>query len=97
VTPQKLDNGDAAAGSAAMTLPTVKGTEVNEVYRLRHAAAAAVPIATKDTFDEWIQQPNMKPLIIPAGAANGLALKSLTAIAGAQVVVEVELVETSFL
>ena len=51
---------------------------------------------TQDTW-EWYQKPGMKPLIIPAGAANGLAFKNVTATAAGTVIIYVEFTETSFL
>lgn len=98
VTPAKLDNGDSAAGATAMTLPTAKGTEGTilrgSVLIMRQA------IATTGTQPEegilWEQHPGMKPWIIPAGTSNGIAIKHVTAIAGANVNGFVDFVETSF-
>lgn len=99
VTPAKLDTGDAASGATAMTLPTVKGTESVLVMRsaLIYRQAVSATAAGVDDAWEWVQQPGQKPLIIPAGAANGIAIKSGSAIAAGTVIPYVEFVETSFL
>lgn len=99
VTPNPLDTTDAASGATSMTLPTVKGTEgvlmwASMPYMMQTIGASAQlnqPIAVID-FDRL----RSKPLIIAAGAANGFALKNLTAIAGATVRTTVWLDETNF-
>lgn len=97
VTARPMDVGDAAAGATGMTLPTAKGTESVELYRLHHATIAAAPIATKDAMDEWVAAPGSKGILIPAGTSNGIVLKSLNAVAATQVVVEIDFVETAWL
>ena len=98
VTPRPFDTTDAAAGATAMTLPTVKGTETVSIFEMvltmRQTVAAAG--TQPDDFWEWTQLPNTKPIIIPAGAANGICIKNGTAIAAGTVIVTVELVETNF-
>jgi hypothetical protein len=95
VTPSKLDNADGAAGATAMTLPTAKGTEAVQVWgESLYAATGAIPM-TRNRF-EWLQVPNSKPIIIPAGTANGLAIKNATAVATATWDITVEFVETNF-
>ena len=54
------------------------------------------PNGSAEDYWEWSQHPNGKPIIIPAGTSNGLAIKSTTAIANAGVLVNVEFTETSF-
>lgn len=96
ITPSKHDNGDAAAGATAMTLPTVKGTESTLLKRATCAARAAFQSTAEDSW-AWVQQPGVKPIIIPAGTSNGIAFKSITAIATATWNIHVEIVETAFL
>ncbi len=98
VTPRPLDTADTA-GATAMTLPTAKGTESVQLYAMAHSwrqVVSATGSPADDSMEEWIQMPNGKPLIIPAGTTNGIAVKSTTAIAGATVIVTVEFVETNF-
>jgi hypothetical protein len=98
-TPAPLDPGDAASGATAMTLPAVKGTEAAAVaggsaYLVQTAGASTAfpqPILVWD-FD----RPRTKPLIIAAGAANGIAVKNIGAIANASVSFMVWLDETNF-
>lgn len=99
LTPAKLDTNDVAAGATAMTLPTAKGTEGVEIYRrpLTFRQALATTQSQADPVWSWYQLPNSKPIIIPAGAANGIALKHTGAVAGASVIVYAEFVETSYL
>lgn len=95
ITPRPLDTGDAAAGATAMTLPTVKGTVGVTLWdEAFWAGSAALPQAR---VWEWTQSPNGKPIIIPAGAANGIAVNNVVNIAACTVTISVEFVETSFL
>jgi hypothetical protein len=99
VTPAKFDTGDAAAGATAMTLPTAKGTEGTLLFRpvmLWRQAVSATTAQYDDVF-EWTQHPGQKPIIIPAGTSNGIAIKSTTATASATVSMWVEFVETPWL
>jgi hypothetical protein len=98
VTPRPFDSADGAAGCTAMTIPTAKGTEGVELWRRRtwlvqtaptQGIAGGIQIA-------WEQLPNEKPIIIPAGTANGIAFKIATGRAGAQGDVMAEVVETNF-
>ena len=98
-TPAKFDNAAAAAGATGMTLPTAKGTEGVAVFEgilpLRQTVATAG--AQDDATFEWIELPQSQPIIIPAGTANGVALKVTSAgHAGATAVVQIEFVETAF-
>ena len=97
LTPAKHDTSDAASGCTAQTLPSSKGTEStilrDEVLIMRQALSA-----TQTQPEEAILwQPDLrsKPYIIPAGAANGFAVKILNAIPGATVNIVVEFTETS--
>lgn len=93
-TPAKYDNGDAAAGATAMTLPTAKGTEGTFLYAAAMSYVSALPNAREW---RWEEHPGMKPIIIPAGTANGIAIRNGAAVAAGSVVVAVEFTETSFL
>lgn len=94
-----LDPSDAGAGATCMTLPTVKGTVgalvgFRTCYMMQTIAASAqlqAPLLDWD-FDRLHQ----KPLIIPAGAANGICLQWNTATAGASVLFEVWLDESNY-
>lgn len=100
LTPQPLDSSDAASGAAAMSLPTVKGTEAAtqldfvECYWLQTMPTAVdfAPLRAVFSFDG----PRSKALRIPAGATNGLAIKNLTANAAGTVIVSAEIVEANF-
>lgn len=94
ITAAKYDNADAAAGATGMTLPTAKGTEGTVVWdQTPWMGTTAVPI--REGMD-WLQTPNSKPIIIPAGTANGLAIKQTVGLATCTLTISVEFVETSF-
>lgn len=100
VTPARHDLGDAVAGATAMTLPTVKGTEAaSDTLRwaMLWRQAVATTGAQFDDYFEWTQMPGQKPIIIPAGTSNGVAIKTNAAVAGATVIVTVEFTETPYL
>lgn len=88
------DTADAAAGASCMTLPTVKGTEGNGMMVFNRSFAQAHPWSTPSIL--WEARPNAKPLIIPAGTGNGIALKNIIATAAATVSFFVEFDESSF-
>jgi hypothetical protein len=94
VTPSKLDTADAASGATAMTLPTVKGTETTGVWdEGMWVGTAAIPPANGRL--EWVQHTYSKPIVIPAGTTNGLAIKN-SALASATFTIVIEFVETAF-
>lgn len=97
ITPATLDTADSASGATAMSLPTAKGTESTVLDRQAIPMRQTVSTlgGTEDSY-EWIQLPNMKPIIIAAGTSNGIAIKSLTAIATATVNIHIGFVETAF-
>lgn len=98
ITPGKSDNGDAAAGATAMTLPTAKGTEGAEWGKFAIVGRQAILTTASQTTDRWHweQKIGAKPLIIPAGTANGIAIKTLVTLAGGGVSGTIELTETSY-
>lgn len=93
VTPQPYESADGSSGATVMLLPTTKGTEGAILQRSGLGAYAAHPITVAW---EWTQLPNAKPIVIPAGTTNGIAVKNMTAVASAAVVVQVEFDESSF-
>lgn len=94
ITASKKDNGDAAAGATGMTLPTAKGTEGTIFWdESCWLGTTAIPIVK---VWEWIQPVNGKPLIIPAGTANGIALKNIGGIATSTLLIEMEFDESSY-
>jgi hypothetical protein len=97
-TARPVDSADAAAGATGMTLPTVKGTEtvvIEESILIMRQAIAATQTQPEETI-LWAPPPGFKSYIIPAGAANGLAVKSASACPGGTVTVVIKFVETSF-
>jgi hypothetical protein len=97
ITPRRFNMGDAAAGATAMTLPTAKGTESDQLYeRAMFLSTAAVPTGPLGMW-EWTQHPGEEPIIIPAGTSNGLVIKNVGAVATATCSMTVEFTETSWL
>lgn len=93
VTPAPFDTADSAAEATAATLNSVKGTEGAALFQMSMPLAAATPIP--DGI-EWLQVPGVKPIVIPAGTANGVAIKVTAAVATATVNLFVDLTESSF-
>ena len=97
VTAAKFNTADAAAGAAGMTLPSAKGTEGTRLdTREFFAVQTASTAGSLTPYIEWTWGENMGPLIVPAGTANGIAIKCLSARTGLTVSVAIEFVETSF-
>lgn len=95
LTPSKLDNADGAAGATAMTLPTAKGTEGAQLWsEALYVGTAAIPTVRNRL--EWVQQPGSKPIIIPAGTANGIVVKNTGGLASLSFTIVVEFTESSF-
>ena len=101
VTPAKLDTTDAAYTGAAMTLPTVKGTESTEVetqtcYLVQTLGASlGVPQPTL-LCDFDFRGTRQKALKIQNGTTIGIAVKNVNANAGASVIITAEISETSY-
>jgi hypothetical protein len=92
-----LDNSDAAIGATGMVLPTVKGTEAGLIWLQTAIFAQTLSTAGGNgVIWEWNQDKYAKPLIIPAGAANGIAIKQLSGVAAATVEIDVTLTEANF-
>ena len=99
ITPAPFDTADSASGATAQTLPSAKGTETTMLMQTQLVMRQAVSAtgAQVDDAYEWYQLPGTKPIVIPAGTSNGLALKVINATAGATVTVSIEFIETSFI
>jgi hypothetical protein len=85
VTHDQNDSG----GATAMTLPTAKGSEGAVLWRAG-AYFTQTPGAAGTNFPpvlDWSTSRSalMKPIRIPNGTANGIAIRNETAIAGATV------------
>jgi hypothetical protein len=97
-----LDTTDSAAGSTNMTLPTVKGTETATVDRedayVLQTASASLGVPRSSLIHEWDYSKDLrsKALRIPAGTANGIAVKSRVAIAAATCHIVVKFCEANF-
>jgi hypothetical protein len=93
-----LDTADAAAGATAMTLPTVKGTEGTAIMRPTAIVTQTAPVAGGSSLllDLDFQSLRGKSLRIPAGAANGIVLKIISATAAATVFPQIEVTEANF-
>lgn len=101
ITPLALDSTDAASGATAMTLPTVKGTEaanlidVADMFMLQTLPTAVDFTEPRMKF-EYGEGSTGKFLRIPAGTANGIAVKNLIAVAGATVHIVASIFEANF-
>jgi len=97
VTPTQLDPADAAPGGTAMTLPTVLGTVAGDYFWIASfSTAVAAPQIHAEQVWPPVSQPHVKPLVIAAGVANGIALVVVSAIAGSIVDGDIQWDETSF-
>jgi len=91
-----LDNADTA-GATVMTLPTVKGTETFRIWNGTCVVTQTVPVAGGPTkLADIYFDPKSKVNRVPAGTANGIALKCITAVAAATVVFNVTWGEANF-
>lgn len=98
VTTSPLDPADSASGATAMTLPTAKGTE--GVFIASATQVAQQTVATNGAMSAPLvfdfDGPRRKPLIIAAGASNGIAVRNSTGIAAAAVFIDVYFDEANF-
>lgn len=91
------DSTDAAVGATYMTMPTALGTEGLNLWTDRTVVPAAVPAAgSMKVFEVDYERLRSKPLRIPAGAANGIALKNGVALATATYVARVVYTELNY-
>ena len=98
VTPNPFDTADTATATA-QTLPSSKGTEGAQLLRATLLFRQTIQTTSAVQNDRWVwqQTPGRKPLIIPAGTSNGIAVKIGTGIAGATADVLIEFAETAWL
>lgn len=85
-------------GATARSIPAVKGTEstVIKVAELNVTQALSATATNPHEVWEWRQAPNGKPITLPSGVTNGLAVKNSTALAAGTVSIEIEFTETAF-
>jgi hypothetical protein len=99
-TPSPLDSSDAASGATGMTLPTVKGTESSTLYPGSFRAIQTIGASgggQDAVLLDWdFDRLRQKPIRIPAGAANGICLKQVDAVAAMTVDVMVQFYEASY-
>lgn len=99
LTPNPLDTTDSACGATCMTLPTVKGTETTNMGSSALMVIQTVPLGGPVSAPEFVydfDRPHTKALRIPAGAANGVAVKIQDACAGSSFQVEILFSEANF-
>lgn len=93
------DTSLGGGGAAAMTLPTVQGTEGSRMW-IGDAQLTQTVSATpgKDSllFDLLFDGAHLPALRVPAGTANGIAFKNVTAVAGATVAINMFWTEATF-
>jgi hypothetical protein len=96
VTPRPFDTADTATATA-IGLPSSKGTEGVTLFNPRiHVRSAAHTNGAEGDSWEWVQHPGLKPLIIPAGTANGICIKTTASYGTASLSVTIEFAETTF-
>lgn len=96
LTPRPLDTSDAAAGATARAIPSTLGTEgvyLVELSGTLLSAAGAGAFYIDLSLDDMLRT---KPIRIPAGTANGIAIRNPVAQAGATVAITVWLTEANF-
>jgi hypothetical protein len=95
VTFRPHDSGDAAAGATGMTLPTVKGAEGVQLDLIDFPLRAA--ILGNEQEPVYTLPDDVKPWIIPSGAANGICFKIVTGVATSTISIVVTVSETAYL
>lgn len=93
-----LDTTDPAAGCTGMTLPTVKGTEGTRLWIGSIGVVQTIPAAGANPLilDLDFDRLRIKPIRIPAGTANGICVKIITATAAATVASVAFVTEANF-
>lgn len=94
ITPRPHDSADAAAGAVSQANPTTKGTVGVTLFRRRIPLVAAQPTGAPIVI--WEESPLTKPILIPTGATNGIAVAAVAGIATATCDITIEFVETNF-
>lgn len=101
VTPALFDTSDGASGATAMRNPVTPGTLTTFLHPILFAITNAAPLrASQGGENSWWWEANaargVKPIRIPAGITNGIAIRSNGAIATATIQVVIEFTEQSF-
>ena len=95
VNARPLDAADTDPyAGVAMTDPTARGTEGNQLLQFRLPVYAATG---SSDVREWVANDKAKPIIIGSSTANGICVKIQTGIATDTVDVEVEITVTAHL
>lgn len=95
ITPRPLDSNDAAAGATAMTKATSPGSEGVQLWQeTMWLGTLAVPVSNYALREAQLDF--SKPILIPAGATNGIAIKNTVSTATATVDITIEFTESSF-
>lgn len=95
VTPGPFDPADPAAAATAMQSPTTLATTSTVLLRPTLYTAATAPQAIGGRW-RWEAGDRHKPIIVPAGTANGIMVAVVTGVAGGSVNVWIEFDEASF-
>lgn len=101
VTPNPFESADGASGATAMTLPTVLGTlgvsmAIGQAYFHQTLPTFASGAEPMKIFERDFDRLRNKALVIPAGAANGIAVRLVNGISPATGLVEVHFTESAF-
>lgn len=99
ITPRKSDPADGAAEATAMTLPTSKGTEGEQLWTGSAAFFAAVPSTglLQPLVDLVFDDPRSKAYEVASGTSNGIALKIIPSDGGTPTVrIYAEIVERAW-
>lgn len=100
ITPAPLATSDSAASASAMSLPSSKGTESTILHRqpvyFLQTLGASLTGPWPLMLDLDFERLRLKPPIIAAGTANGLALKCVGAVTSATVVVVAHITELPY-
>lgn len=101
VTGAKRFTTDGAYSGAAMTLPTAKGTEATKLWSgtcqliqtVGTGGAGLNTLLVDEALDDALRA---QPIRIPAGTANGIAMKWVSASTGASAIVDMLVTEAPF-
>lgn len=100
ITPAPYDTADTASATAAYYIGTAtKGTETTMLNRFTLNLMETVPTTNAAPQIEWrwSSSERCKPIIIPSGTGNGIALKVGTADTLAKLNIVIEFTETAYL
>ena len=93
-----LDTTDAASGATAMTSPTTIGTVSNRMMNLSVGMIQTIGVGGSNTYlvDMDFDRARLKPIRIPAGVTNGIAIRNVNAVAGGGVMFTLYFSETTY-